>query len=120
MVARVRAAGAILIGKSNTPEFTMGGGTKGTSNLVFGQTYNPYNLAHSPAGSSGGAGAIVAACGSAFDIGSDLGGSVRLPAHANGVAGIKPTSGRTPRTGHVPGYGGSSIPGSSSDRSHGG
>lgn len=106
VVARVRAAGAILIGKSNTPEFTMGGGTKGTSNLVFGQTYNPYNLAHSPAGSSGGAGAIVAACGSAFDIGSDLGGSVRLPAHANGVAGIKPTSGRTPRTGHVPGYGG--------------
>jgi amidase len=106
VVARVRAAGAILLGKSNTPEFTMGGGSRGTSNLVFGQTYNPYSTAHSPAGSSGGAGAIVAAGGAAFDIGSDLGGSVRLPAHANGIAGIKPTSGRTPRTGHVPGYGG--------------
>jgi amidase len=106
VVARVRAAGAILLGKSNTPEFTMGGGSRGTANLLFGQTYNPYNLAHSPAGSSGGAGAIVAAGGAAFDIGSDLGGSVRLPCHANGVAGIKPTSGRTPRTGHVPGYGG--------------
>ena len=106
VVARLRAAGGILLGKSNTPEFTMGGGSKGTANLLFGQTYNPYNLAHSPAGSSGGAGAIVAAGGASFDIGSDLGGSVRLPCHANGVAGIKPTSGRTPRTGHVPGYGG--------------
>lgn len=106
VVGRLRAAGAILLGKSNTPEFTMGGGSRGTANLLFGQTYNPYNLAHSPAGSSGGAGAIVAACGAAFDIGSDLGGSVRGPCHANGIAGIKPTSGRTPRTGHVPGYGG--------------
>ena len=106
VVARLRAAGAILVGKSNTPEFTMGGGSKGTCNLLFGQTYNPYNLAHSPAGSSGGAGAIVAAGGPSFDIGSDLGGSVRMPCHVNGIAGIKPTSGRTPRTGHVPGYGG--------------
>ncbi len=106
VVARVRAAGGILLGKSNTPEFTMGGGGRGTVNLLFGTTRNPYNLEHSPAGSSGGAGAIVAACGAAFDIGSDLGGSVRGPCHANGIAGIKPTSGRTPRTGHVPGYGG--------------
>jgi amidase len=106
VAARLRAAGAILLGKSNTPEFTMGGGSKGTNNLLFGQTYNPYDLARSPLGSSGGGGAIVAAGGSAFDVGSDLGGSVRLPAHASGVAGIKPTSGRTPRTGHVPGYGG--------------
>jgi amidase len=106
VATRLRAAGAILVGKSNTPEFTMGGGSKGTSNLLFGQTYNPYDLSRSPLGSSGGAGAIVAAGGAAFDIGSDLGGSVRLPAHASGVAGIKPTSGRTPRTGHVPGYGG--------------
>lgn len=106
VVARVRAAGAILLGKTNTPEFTMGGGSRGTANLLFGQTYNPYNLAHSPSGSSGGAGAIVAAGGAAFDIGSDLGGSVRMPCHANGIAGIKPTTGRTPRTGHVPGYGG--------------
>jgi amidase len=106
VVARLRAAGAILIGKSNTPEFTLGGGGRGTYNLVFGQTYNPYNTKHSPAGSSGGAGAIVAAGGSAFDIGSDFGGSIRGPAHANGIAGIKPTTGRVPRTGHLPGYGG--------------
>ena len=106
VVARLRAAGAILIGKSNTPEFTLGGGGKGTYNLVYGQTRNPYNTEHSPSGSSGGAGAIVAAYGSAFDIGSDFGGSIRGPAHANGICGIKPTTGRVPRTGHWPGYGG--------------
>jgi len=106
VVARVRAAGAILLGKTNTPEFTLGGGSRGTYNLVFGQTYNPYNLAHTPRGSSGGAGAIVAAGGAFFDIGSDFGGSIRSPAHACGITGIKPTLGRVPRTGHVPGYGG--------------
>ena len=106
VVARLRAAGAILIGKTNTPEFTLGGGGKGTINLIYGQTFNPHNTAHSPSGSSGGAGAIVAACGSAFDIGSDFGGSIRGPAHANGICGIKPTTGRVPRTGHWPGYGG--------------
>jgi amidase len=106
VVARLRAAGAILIGKTNTPEFTLGGGGKGTFNLIYGQTFNPYHTAHSPSGSSGGAGAIVAAYGSAFDIGSDFGGSIRGPAHANGICGIKPTTGRVPRTGHRPGYGG--------------
>ena len=106
VVARVRAAGAILLGKTNTPEFTLGGGDRGTYNLVYGQTYNPYNLAHTPRGSSGGAGAIVSSGGSAFDIGSDFGGSIRSPAHACGITGIKPTLGRVPRTGHVPGYGG--------------
>src|SRR5882724_7470296 len=70
VVARVRAAGAILLGKTNTPEFTLGGGDRGTYNLVFGQTLNPYNLAHTPRGSSGGAAAIVSSGGSAFDIGS--------------------------------------------------
>lgn len=106
VVARLRAAGAILIGKTNTPEFTLGGAGKGTYNLVYGQTFNPYNTAHSPSGSSGGAGAIVAAYGSPFDIGSDFGGSIRGPAHANGICGIKPTTGRVSRTGHWPGYGG--------------
>lgn len=106
VVARVRAAGAILLGKSNTPEFTLGGGARGTYNLVYGQTYNPYNTAYSPAGSSGGAGAIVAAGGAFFDIGSDYGGSIRGPANVNGIAGIKPTLGRVPRTGHIVGYGG--------------
>lgn len=106
VVARVREAGAILLGKSNTPEFTLGGGPRGTYNLVYGQTYNPYNIAYSPAGSSGGAGAIVAAGGAFFDIGSDYGGSIRSPAYVNGIAGIKPTYGRLPRTGHIVGYGG--------------
>ena len=50
-VARVRKAGAILLGKTNTPEFTLGGGGRGTYNLVYGQTFHPYNTAHSPAGS---------------------------------------------------------------------
>ena len=106
VVARARAAGAILLGKTNTPEFTLGGGARGTYNLVYGQTYNPYNTAYSPAGSSGGAGSIVAAGGAFFDIGSDYGGSIRSPAYVNGIAGIKPTLGRTPRTGHIVGYGG--------------
>jgi amidase len=106
VVARVRKAGAILLGKTNTPEFTLGGGARETYNLVFGQTYNPYNTAYLCSGSSGGAGAIVAAAGSYFDIGSDYGGSIRGPAFANGIAGIKPTYGRAPRTGHIVGYGG--------------
>jgi len=106
VVARVRAAGGILLGKTNTPEFTLGGGDLGTYNLVYGQTYNPYNLAHTPRGSSGGAAAIIAAGGSPFDIGSDFGGSIRSPAHACGITGIKPTLGRVSRAGHVPGYGG--------------
>ena len=106
VVARVREAGAILLGKTNTPEFTLGGGSLGTYNLIFGQTYNPYKAGYSPSGSSGGAGAIVASGGSAFDIGSDFGGSIRGPAHFNGIAGFKPTTGRVPRTGHLPGYGG--------------
>ena len=106
VVARLRAAGGILLGKTNTPEFTLGGGARGTYNLIYGQTYNPYNTAYSPAGSSGGAGAIVAACGSFFDIGSDYGGSIRSPANFNGIAGIKPTLGRVPRTGHIVDYGG--------------
>lgn len=105
-VARVRAAGGILLGKTNTPEFTLGGGARGTYNLIYGQTYNPYNTRYSPAGSSGGAGAIVAAGGAFFDIGSDYGGSIRGPSNVNGIAGIKPTLGRVPRTGHIVGYGG--------------
>jgi amidase len=106
VVARARAAGAILLGKTNTPEFTLGGGGRGTVNLVYGLTKNPYDVSYQPSGSSGGAGAIVAAAGSYFDIGSDYGGSIRGPAFANGIAGIKPTLGRVPRTGHIVGYGG--------------
>ena len=102
VVSRMRAAGAILLGKTNTPELTLGGET---DNLVYGQTNNPYDLSKSPGGSSGGAAAIVAAGGSPLDFGSDTGGSIRLPAHKCGIAGIKPNSGRVPRTGHIVPYG---------------
>lgn len=107
-VARLRAAGAILLGKTNTPEFTIGGigGLGTTANLVYGFSKNPYDLERSTSGSSGGAGAIVAAYGAYFDIGTDFGGSIRGPAHANGIAGIKPQTGRVPRTGHIVDYGG--------------
>ena len=106
VVARARQSGAILLGKSNTPEFTLGGGGRGTVNLVYGLTKNPYHLNYQPSGSSGGAGAIVATGGAHFDIGSDYGGSIRGPAFANGIAGLKPTLGTLPRTGHIVGYGG--------------
>ena len=101
VVARLKAAGAILLGKTNTPEFTW---SDETDNDVYGRTSNPYDLTRTPGGSSGGPAAIVAAGGSPFDIGSDTGDSIRQPAHVCGIAGLKPTSGRVPRTGHWPGY----------------
>lgn len=103
VAARLRGAGAILLGKTNTPELTS---SYETNNLIFGFTHNPYDTGRTPGGSSGGAGAIVASGGSALDIGSDTGGSIRFPAHCCGIAGIKPTSGRVPRTGHIYPFGG--------------
>ena len=104
VVARLRAAGAIVVGKTNTPELTLG---DVTDNDVYGRTNNPYDLQRSPTGSSGGAAAIIAAGGSPLDLGSDTGGSIRGPAHVCGIAGLKPTSGRVPGTGHItpPGFG---------------
>ena len=98
VAARLRAAGGILLGKTNTPEITYAGET---DNLIYGRTNNPFDLSRIPGGSSGGAGAIVCCGGAAFDIGSDTGGSIRGPAHHCGIAGIKPNSGRVPRTGHI-------------------
>ncbi len=103
VVKRLRAAGCILLGKTNCPEF---GWAWESDNLIYGRTNNPYDLSLSPGGSSGGESAIVAAGGSPFGLGSDAGGSVRFPAHCTGIAAIKPTSGRVPRTGHFPGPGG--------------
>ena len=97
-VERLLSAGAILMGKTNTPELTL---FYDTDNVLFGKTFNPYDLSLSPGGSSGGSAAIVAAGGSPLDLGSDTGGSIRLPAHFCGVAGIKPTAGRIPRTGFI-------------------
>ncbi|HUV22087.1 MAG TPA: amidase [Gammaproteobacteria bacterium] len=103
VVARLRAAGAVLLGKTNTPELTL---SAETDNLIYGRSNNPYDLARSPGGSSGGSAAIIASGGSALELGSDTGGSIREPAHLCGISGIKPTSGRTPRSGHIVPYGG--------------
>ena len=98
-VARLRAAGGIILGKTNVPELA---GALETDNLVYGRTNNPYDLNRTPGGSSGGEAAIVAACGSPLGLGTDAGGSIRVPAHFCGLAAIKPTSGRVPRTGQFP------------------
>lgn len=99
VVARMRGAGAILIGKTNCPP----GGTGGDSwNPLHGGTRNPYDVTRSPGASSSGEAAIIAAGGSPLGIGSDSGGSIRMPAHYCGVAALKPTSGLVPSTG---GYG---------------
>src|SRR3954468_22589027 len=95
-VARLRAAGGILLGKTNCPPY--GGGIE-TDNPVHGRTNNPYDLARTPGGSSGGEAAIIAAGGSPCGLGTDSGASVRLPAHFCGLASIKPTAGRVPVTG---------------------
>ncbi len=100
---RLREAGAILLGKTNCPEL---GWAWEADNLIYGRTNNPYDLNLSPGGSSGGESAIIAAGGSPLGLGSDAGGSVRFPAHCTGIASLKPTSGRVPRTGHFPGPGG--------------
>jgi amidase len=98
-VARLRAAGAIFLGKTNVPELA---GALESDNLVYGRTNNPYDLERTPGGSSGGEAAIISACGSPLGLGTDAGGSIRVPAHFCGLAAIKPTSGRVPRTGQFP------------------
>ena len=103
-VARLRAQGAIVLGKTNTPEMTIASECC-TTNDLFGRTNNPYDVTRSTSGSSGGAAAIVAAGGAPLDLGTDTGGSIRDPAHHCGIAGIKPTSGRVPKTGHIISHG---------------
>ena len=103
LVARLRKAGAVPLARTNLPDLLF---SFETDNLIFGRTNNPYDLTRSSGGSSGGEAALIAACGSPFGLGSDAAGSVRLPAHYCGIASIKPTSGRLPRTGHVPPPGG--------------
>jgi Asp-tRNA(Asn)/Glu-tRNA(Gln) amidotransferase A subunit family amidase len=93
-VARLRAAGAIIVGKTNNPEFCYRGTT---DNRVFGVTRNPWNLSRTPGGSSGGAGASVAAGMAPIALGTDGGGSVRIPASFCGVVGYKPTFGLVPK-----------------------
>ena len=98
-VRRFREAGAIPIGKTNCPEFLA---SYETDNYIVGRTNNPWNVERTSGGSSGGESAAIAALCSPAGIGSDGGGSVRIPAHFCGIAGLKPTPGRVPATGHVP------------------
>ena len=102
VVKRLRAAGAIVMGKTNTPELTIGGAM---DNDVYGPTWHPWDQNLCPGFSSGGSATIVAAGGSPLDFGSDTGGSIREPAHFCGIAGIKPSAGLVPRTGHAVPYG---------------
>src|SRR5687767_3523446 len=102
-VARLRAAGAIILGKTNVPEMAI---PYESDNPVFGCTNNPHDLARTPGGSSGGEAAAIAACLSPAGLGSDLSGSIRVPAHFCGIAGLKPTTGRVATNGHTPAAGG--------------
>jgi amidase len=99
LVARLRAAGAIVLGVTNTPELLM---AWETDNLLCGRTNSPWDLERTPGGSSGGEAAAIAAGMSAGGVGSDGGGSIRVPAHFSGICGLKPTPGRIPATGHYP------------------
>lgn len=99
VVDRLRRAGALILGTTNCPEFLM---AYETVNDLHGATHNPWDLARSPGGSSGGESAAIAAGLSAAGLGSDSGGSVRVPAHFTGICSLKPTPGRIPGRGHLP------------------
>jgi amidase len=103
LVERFCQAGGIPIAKTNLPDLLF---SFESDNLIFGRSNNPYDVTRTPGGSSGGEAALIAACGSPLGLGSDAAGSVRVPAAFCGIASIKPTSGRLPRTGHVPAAGG--------------
>ena len=110
VVRRLEDGGGFVIGKTNCPEFAFG---VGTSNDLFGRTYNPLNPVLSPGGSSGGEASSVAVGTSLLGIGSDYGGSIRWPAQCTGVLGIRPTPGRVPSMGQIVGAGKSGLDGES-------
>ena len=98
LVKRLKEAGAIMIGKTNAP-FTLMDWQ--SNNKWYGQTNNPHHLDHVPGGSSGGSAAALASGFSPLEIGSDVGGSIRVPAHFCGVCGLRPTEGALPSRGHA-------------------
>jgi amidase len=102
-VARLRAAGAVVFGKTNVPRWS---GDLQTYNEIFGTTNNPWDPARVPGGSSGGAAAAVASGLTSFELGTDIGGSVRIPAHCCGVFGLKSTYGVVPQRGYLDRVGG--------------
>src|SRR5581483_1088249 len=97
-VARLKAAGAIVFGKTNLPRWC---GDAQTHNEVFGTTSNPWSLAHTTGGSSGGSAAALAAGFTGAELGTDIGGSVRAPAHCCGVYALKPSYGVIPNLGYI-------------------
>jgi len=99
-VARLRAAGAVIFGKTNTPTWA---GDWQTTNPIFGTTHNPWDKTRTPGGSSGGSAVAVAADFTSLELGSDIGGSIRVPSHCCGVFGHKPSRGLVPMRGHIPG-----------------
>ena len=99
LVSRLKKAGAVILGNTTVPEFLM---AWETHSALYGRTDSAWNLERTPGGSSGGEAAAIAACCSAGGIGSDGGGSIRVPAHFSGICGLKPTPGRIPATGHFP------------------
>jgi Asp-tRNA(Asn)/Glu-tRNA(Gln) amidotransferase A subunit family amidase len=99
VVTRLRSAGAIILGNTNTPEMLM---AYESNNLLTGKSSNPWDLSRTPGGSSGGEAAAIASGCSFGGVGSDGGGSIRVPAHFSGICGLKPTPGRVPSTGHFP------------------
>eukprot|EP01089_Gocevia_fonbrunei_P016444 TRINITY_DN5090_c0_g1_i4.p1 TRINITY_DN5090_c0_g1~~TRINITY_DN5090_c0_g1_i4.p1 ORF type:complete len:166 (-),score=29.07 TRINITY_DN5090_c0_g1_i4:232-729(-) len=99
VVNRLRKAGAIPLGVTNTSELCM---WMESYNKCYGRTNNPYDLQRTCGGSSGGEGSIVAACGSPFGLGSDIGGSIRMPAYFNGIFGHKCTGGLISNDGQYP------------------
>jgi Asp-tRNA(Asn)/Glu-tRNA(Gln) amidotransferase A subunit family amidase len=103
LAARLKAAGAIILGNTNAPEFLM---AYETNNLLTGKTSNPWDLERTAGGSSGGEAAAIASGCSMGGVGSDGGGSIRVPAHFSGICGLKPTPGRIPSAGHFPPSGG--------------
>ena len=99
VIARMRSAGAIPIGMTNVPELSL---AFESDNLIYGRTSNPWNLSRTAGGSGGGGAAAIASGMSPVEIGADLGGSIRLPSHFCGTAGLRLTTGRAPMTGYFP------------------